>query len=164
MQYDLESYRNNKCSYTLPMYPWERIRLMEIAEKEKTTMKVVIQNALAMYIAPCSKALRSSMLKEGRKILIAKKEEWKKQNEGQEVKKHWYQCRLFYWEKLILFDRAEKESRPASKVMIDAITMYLGSWNRKEKYSLINKGKRRVEEVRQQWKNASESKHENDQK
>lgn len=162
MQYDLESYRNNKCSYMLPIYPWEKKLLLEVAEKEHSNMRNLLQNALAIYIAQNSE--RGKMLKEGTRIIEERKKLWLKENENKELKKMHYHFRLFYWEKIVLFDKAEKENRRASAVLIDAFTIYLGSWNAKNKYSLIKKGKRRIEEVRQQWKNASESKHENEKK
>lgn len=162
MQYDLESYRNNKCSYMLPIYPWEKRLLLELAEKEHGNMRNLLQDALALYIVPNTE--RKQMLMEGKKIIEERKKLWIKENEGKELKKTKYHCRLFFWEKLVLFDRAEKEGRRASEVLTDAFTIYLGAWNVKNKYSLVKKGKKQIERVRQEWKNASESKHENDQK
>lgn len=153
--YDLESYRKNKCIYMISLYAWEKKFLFEQKEKSGNSVKNILTNALAVYIADMQDYEKKTIWEKGKEILKKYMESWESENKKSEdklKKKYTYSFRLYPWEKIVLYNQAKIEGRTANKIIRDAIVLYAGSLEHYNQYKFIKNGQQQFENCRQYWR------------
>lgn len=157
--YDLESYRKNKCTYIISLYAWEKNFLFAQKEKSGNAVKYILTNALAVYIANNMQDYeKKAIWEKGMEIIKKYMEDWENENakSGNKLKKQYtYNFRLYPWEKIVLYNQAKIEGRTASKIMRDAIILYAGSLEHYSQYKFIKNGQEQFEDCRRYWRENS---------